>query len=366
MVSQQMPPLPMKRKLQVFVSSTYSDLVQERQAAVTAILKAGHIPAGMELFTAADRSQMTTIKQWIDESDVYMLILGGRYGSIEPTSGISYTELEYDYAVEQRKPLFAVVTTDAALESKVRSGGTSFSEKENPKQLTLFRNKVLSNISSFFDDPKDIRLCVHESLADMALNRDLKGWVSADEVVDTKPLFDEIRKLSDENHQLKEALAEQERRAAKRIDSKDSFTELRKVLNAIEVKVPAKLTGGDKDTDIDLLSIFFNNKETFVTGITNAQGTSDYDSFMYYSVCPKLQVHGLTVNEKLAGVRYRRYAVTPVGSAFLADMERTLLLKKLETPVNASATSQESPTEPAYSEVPAKAPAKKVRARASR
>lgn len=352
----------MKRKLQVFVSSTYSDLLHERQAAVAAILKAGHIPAGMELFTAADRSQMTTIKQWIDESDVYMLILGGRYGSIEPTSGISYTELEYDYAVEQRKPLFAVVITDAALESKIRSGGTSYSEKENPKQLTLFRSKVLSNISSFFEDSKDIRLCVHESLADMALNRDLKGWVSADEVVDTKPLFDEIRKLSEENHQLKEAIAEQEKRNAKRIDSKDNFIELRKVLAAIEVKVPAKLAGGEKDADIDLLSIFYKNKETFINGVTNAHGIDDYHSFMFFSVCPKLQVHGLTVNEKVAGVRYRRYAVTPLGSAFLADMERTLLLKKAEKAVSPVVATEGVVGEPTSSEAQAKPPAKKARA----
>jgi hypothetical protein len=89
----------MKRKLQVFISSTYSDLKEERQAAVEAILKAGHIPAGMELFTAGDKSQMATIERWIDESDVFMLILAGRYGSIEPTTGLSYVELEYDYAV---------------------------------------------------------------------------------------------------------------------------------------------------------------------------------------------------------------------------------------------------------------------------
>lgn len=353
----------MKRKLQVFVSSTYSDLLHERQAAVAAVLKAGHIPAGMELFTAADRSQMTTIKQWIDESDVYMLILGGRYGSIEPTSGISYTELEYDYAVEQRKPLFAVVITDAALESKIRSGGTSFGEKENPKQLYLFRSKVLNNISSFFEDAKDIRLCVHESLADMALNRDLKGWVSADEVVDTRPLFDEIRKLSEENHQLKEALAEQEKRNAKRIDTNDSFVELRKVLAAIEVKVPAKLAGGDDDAVIDLLSIFYKNKETFVNGVTNAPGIDDYDSFMFFSVCPKLQVHGLTVNEKVVGVRYRRYAITPLGSAFLADMERTLLLKKADTPISTPVANEDSPPKATSPEVPAEVPVKKARAR---
>jgi hypothetical protein len=82
-----------KRKLQVFVSSTFTDLKLERQAAVEAILTAGHIPAGMELFTAGDESQMNVIKRWIDESDVYLLILGGRYGSVEPTSQKSYIHL---------------------------------------------------------------------------------------------------------------------------------------------------------------------------------------------------------------------------------------------------------------------------------
>jgi hypothetical protein len=67
-----------KKRLQVFVSSTFIDLRDERQAAVEAILSAGHIPAGMELFAAGDESQMEVIKGWIDQSDVYLLILGGR------------------------------------------------------------------------------------------------------------------------------------------------------------------------------------------------------------------------------------------------------------------------------------------------
>jgi Domain of unknown function (DUF4062) len=138
----------MKRKLQVFVSSTFTDLINERQAAVAAILKAGHIPAGMELFTAGDKSQMATIEKWIDESDVYMLILGGRYGSVEKNTNLSYTELEFDYAVQQGKPLFSVVISDDYLEEKIKSGGSGFSEKENPKELAQFRSKVLGNISN--------------------------------------------------------------------------------------------------------------------------------------------------------------------------------------------------------------------------
>lgn len=80
-----------------------------------------------------------------------MLVLGGRYGSLEPSSGVSYTELEYDYAVEQEKPLFSVVINEEALETKVKKHGTGMMEKDNPKQLKMFRQKVLSNISSFFD-----------------------------------------------------------------------------------------------------------------------------------------------------------------------------------------------------------------------
>ena len=167
----------MSKKLQIFISSTYTDLLDERQSAVGAVLKAGHIPAGMELFSAGDRSQLQTIRSWIEQSDVYMLILGGRYGSIEPDSGLSYTELEYNYAVELGMPSFAVVISDNGLDKKLKTGGAAFIEKENGKLLGKFKTKVLSNISSFFDEPKDIRLAVHESLAELSKNKDLVGWV---------------------------------------------------------------------------------------------------------------------------------------------------------------------------------------------
>lgn len=126
------------KKYQIFVSSTYVDLIDERQAAVEAILKAGHIPAGMELFTASNQSQWTIIQKWIDESDIYMLILGGRYGSIEPNSGLSYTELEYNYALAQNKPLFAVIMKDEALDNKVKQSGRCVLESDNPQKIKRF------------------------------------------------------------------------------------------------------------------------------------------------------------------------------------------------------------------------------------
>ena len=94
----------MSKKLQVFVSSTYSDMKAERQAVIEAILRAGHIPAGMELFAAGDKSQLEIIKRWIQDSDVFMLILGGRYGTIEPDSGENYVQVEYEFADSTNKP----------------------------------------------------------------------------------------------------------------------------------------------------------------------------------------------------------------------------------------------------------------------
>jgi hypothetical protein len=187
----------MKRKLQVFVSSTYTDLLNYRQAAVSAILKAGHIPAGMELFTAGDKSQTKTIEKWIEESDIYMLILGGRYGSIEPTTGLSYIELEYDCAISLGKPIFSVVIEGDALSSKVKRLGASCLETGNQSALKLFRNKVLSNMCAFFSDVKDIKLCVHESMSDHANNPDLKGWIEASEIDGLNILKEEIGKLRD-------------------------------------------------------------------------------------------------------------------------------------------------------------------------
>ena len=91
-----------KTKFQVFVSSTYEDLKEERKEAVSAILNAGHIPAGMEVFQGG-KSTIGTIKKWIDDSDVFVLILGGKYGTYSEDVKMSFTQMEYEYAISQKK-----------------------------------------------------------------------------------------------------------------------------------------------------------------------------------------------------------------------------------------------------------------------
>jgi hypothetical protein len=199
--------MAIQRKLQVFVSSTYTDLRAERQAAVEAILTAGHIPAGMELFAAGDESQLTVIKRWIEESDVFLLILGGRYGSLETNSGKSYIQLEYEYAVQLGKPLFAVVIEDGQINERVKQAGVAAIEQDNPQLLKQFRGAVLTRLSRFWRDPKDIKLAILETLSEFSRRTDLVGWIPGSNRVDSGALAEEIARLGKENASLRDMIA---------------------------------------------------------------------------------------------------------------------------------------------------------------
>ena len=96
----------MRKRYQVFLSSTYIDLQRERQQVTQALLRMDCFPAGMELFPAADESAWALIRKTIDESDYYIVIVGGRYGATDEL-GVSYTEKEYEYAYESSKPIAA-------------------------------------------------------------------------------------------------------------------------------------------------------------------------------------------------------------------------------------------------------------------
>jgi hypothetical protein len=194
----------MAKKLQVFISSTFTDLRDERQGAVQGVLLAKHIPAGMELFSAGDASQLEVIKDWISESDIYLLILGARYGSIEPKSGVGYTEIEYDFAVKSGMPYFALVLSDAAVANKRRLGLVPEEDETTVARLKTFRDRVLSKSSRLVEDPKDIQLYALQSLHEFEKRPSLKGWVRPDDVGNLGPLIAQIRSLTDDNAKLKE------------------------------------------------------------------------------------------------------------------------------------------------------------------
>ena len=60
----------------------------------------------MELFPATDQQQFDFIKRVIDRCDYYVVIVGGRCGSLADER-ISFTEMEYEYANERGVPVLA-------------------------------------------------------------------------------------------------------------------------------------------------------------------------------------------------------------------------------------------------------------------
>jgi len=132
----------MDKRYQVFVSSTFTDLEEERKHVIQTLMEMDCIPAGMELFPAIDEGQWEFIKKVIDDCDYYLLIIGGRYGSVAE-DGLSYTEKEFDYAVSKGLRVVVLVHEDpeslplakSEKDSALREKLNSFIEKASANRL---------------------------------------------------------------------------------------------------------------------------------------------------------------------------------------------------------------------------------------
>jgi len=313
----------MKKKYQVFISSTYSDLKSERQSAVEAVLRAGHIPAGMELFSAGNESQLEIIKRWIGDSDIYMLLLGGRYGSIEPKSKLSYTEVEYRYALELDKPVFALVIEDAALNKKVKSNGKDVLELDHTDKFKEFKNFVLTKICRFYKDTTEIKLGVMESLLDIQSRFILDGWVKSNEMPDVNGLLVEINNLREQNKNLNEAsksIKVQKSPATGVNKFGDfSFEELKKLLMNERLVMPAYITQSGTAIQSDVFKVFIAQSSTFALGISNSPfGMTESAKYFLRNVIPSLMTFDLVEKVKGSANSDDKYQTSKTGHRFIA------------------------------------------------
>lgn len=183
---------------QIFISSTYIDLKEERSKLLNAILMLNHIPAGMELFPAIGKEQMEIIKRVIEKSDYYVLILGARYGSVD-SGGISYTEREYDYAIEKGKPVIALIHEHPEKLPPEKKD----ENKELYTKFMFFRKKVMDKCYvAFWNNPYELT----EKFL-FGFNATVKefpaiGWIRGDIVAELLPKLDSIeqktKKLTDD------------------------------------------------------------------------------------------------------------------------------------------------------------------------
>jgi len=164
----------MEKKYQFFISSTYVDLVEERKEVIQALLELDCIPVGMELFPAANEDQWTLIKELIDTCDYYLLIVGGRYGSLN-SEGISYTQMEYEYANKKGIPVIAFTP---AKPDEISVGKTD-KDPVKSKKLNDFLDLVQKKMCKSFENPQDLGSVASRSIIKLIKKHPAIGWVRA-------------------------------------------------------------------------------------------------------------------------------------------------------------------------------------------
>jgi nucleoside 2-deoxyribosyltransferase len=164
----------MNTRHQVFLSSTYEDLKEERLEVLKALLELDCIPCGMEYFPASNQDQWSYITQLIDDCDYYVVVVAGKYGSVDD-SGISYTQREYEYAVAKGIPTIAFLHGELGKIPVEKS-------EQDPKrreQLDSFRKLCQTRLCKNWTNVHELGAVVSRSLTQLIKHSPRPGWVKA-------------------------------------------------------------------------------------------------------------------------------------------------------------------------------------------
>lgn len=189
------------KKYTVFVSSTYEDLQEERKKVMEALLQMNCFPVGMEYFNASDESQWAVIKQLIDECDYYVLILAGRYGSVEAESGKSYTQKEYEYAQSIHVPVLSFVHKNINNLPQCHCE----QDKEKKERLEVFKEIVQKKLCKYWNTSDELASQVVLSLNSAITSFPRIGWIRA-EGFSSEESAKEILRLRNQVESLTESL----------------------------------------------------------------------------------------------------------------------------------------------------------------
>ena len=233
----------MDKRYQVFVSSTFADLQEERRNVIQTLMEMDCIPSGMEIFPAADEEQWEFIKKVISDCDYYILIIGGRYGSLT-SDGISYTEKEYEFAVSIGLKVIALI-------HKNPDDIPAKKSELNPElrdKLESFRHRVSTGrLVKYWSRADELPGLVSVSLSKTITTYPAIGWVRSDQVANIE-ILTEVNELRKKNKELEvENLQLQ-------TQSKRAFIE-----NLAELSENVKISGyyhygksQDRDWEIDI------------------------------------------------------------------------------------------------------------------
>jgi hypothetical protein len=161
--------------MKIYISSTYQDLVEHRTAVDRALRRMGHDVIGMEQYVAEGNKPLDRCLADVQIADLYVVIVGWRYGYIpkdQPAAGgLSVTQLEYDQAVEARKPILAfLLDPDSPWPlNRVDAMGT---EPQAGSRIATFRSLLgTKHLAGLFRTPDDLASQVAAAVSAQGLNR---------------------------------------------------------------------------------------------------------------------------------------------------------------------------------------------------
>lgn len=175
------------------------------------------MPVGMELFCATDDEQFEYIKKIIDDCDYYVLILGGRYGSVSEKTGLSYTEMEYRYAVEKDIPVLIFPYQN------IQSLPLDKKDKDL-KSIEQFRIEASKNrVVKFWVTHSDLTAGVLVALTKQFNENPQQGWQRFE---DKTSLLEELNNVRIDNNLLKNKVAKLKEELA---NDKPDFSDIAKM-----------------------------------------------------------------------------------------------------------------------------------------
>lgn len=180
------------KRYQVFISSTFQDLREERRAVQDVVISMGDFPVQMESFPAADEDQFDFIKSLIDKCDYYILIIAGRYGSVSK-DGLSYTHKEFQYAVSQGVPVLVMLHGEPG---KIPADKLEEQDVGRDRLRKFIAEAETKRLRKTWVNTGDLKLAVREALDHAKATRPRVGWVRGDSVASLEALeeLNEVRK----------------------------------------------------------------------------------------------------------------------------------------------------------------------------
>lgn len=258
----------------VFISATFEDLKDERQKVIKTLLDLDdYIPVTMEYFPASNDDQWTLIKKRLDKCDYYILIIAGRYGTINNDTEKSYTHMEYEYACKKKIPIISFVHK---YPGKLEADKCEKDEK-NRKKLEEFKKEIYKKMIKEWESSSELTNAIAPGLKELIRNFPRTGYITAREV----ERFEKVnKKLEEKVEELKEKIKKLEEENNK---EKNEEVRIKKALKELENEYELKCNFRED-----------KKKEDFKTSLTLK------DIFLFLAFKLKESCNEKSIYEKIA------------------------------------------------------------------